>query len=71
MTVTVDELDQSDAQLSLYEHVLATDPDQEYCRAVRVLYNMAQARHELLLRRWSEELFAGLPIQFEDDPLAD
>lgn len=71
MTVTVEELEQSTSQLSLYEHVLATDPDQAYCRAVRVLYDMAQARHESLMRRWSEELFAGLPIRFEDDPLAD
>lgn len=71
MTVTVEELEQSVSQLSLYEHVLATDPDQAYCRAVRVLYDMAQARHESLMRRWSEELFAAAPIRFEDDPLAD
>ena len=71
MTVTVEELEQSASQLSLYEHVLATDPDQAYCRAVRVLYEAAQLNHESLMRRWSEDLFAGAPIRFEDDPLAD
>ena len=83
MTVTVEELEQSASQLSLYEHVLATDPDQAYCRAVRVLYEAAQLNHEslmrrwseqllaALMRRWSEDLFAGAPIRFEDDSSAD
>jgi hypothetical protein len=71
MTVTVEELEQSASQLSLYEHVLATDPDQAYCRAVRVLYKAAQLNHESLMRRWSEDLFAGAPIRFEDDSSAD
>ena len=71
MTVTVEMLAQASAQVDLYEHVLATDPDQEYCRAVRVLYKAALLNHESLMRRWSEELFAAAPIRFEDDPLAD
>jgi hypothetical protein len=71
MTVTVEQLAQSDAQLALYEHVLATDPDQAYCRAVRVLYDAAKLNHDSLFQRMAEEVFASLPIRFEDDPSAD
>jgi hypothetical protein len=72
MTVTVEELEQSASQLELYEHVMATDPDQAYCRAVRVLYKAALLNHDSLMARitWAE-LFAAAPIRFEDDPSAD
>ncbi len=71
MTVTVEMLAQAAAQVDLYEHVLATDPDQAYCRAVRVLHKSAQLNLDSLMQRAADEIFAKMPIRFEDDPLAD
>ena len=37
----------------------------------RVLYDAAKLNHDSLFQRMAEEVFASLPIRFEDDPSAD
>ena len=66
----VDDMIQSNAQLSLLERELAlpctTVDDFNYRAAVWNLYHDAMHHHGGLMRRWSEALFESAPVRFDD-----